>query len=172
MRKPIGPGTADSARPPSTRGWLSLSGGSYGSYRFRERLIRTATPIYALGWFHTVRSNPSDEFIDKQVDDLIRQWKLQPQRYLRDYDIDGNGKIQRQEWKLIRSAARREVLARINDEHREHHVMSRPQDSRQPFYRAGHDVFDSAAVTASLNTPVSQVALRVDLPLLSTWSHS
>ncbi len=128
-----GRSTADSARPPTTRGWLSLSGGSYGSYRFRERLIRTATPMYALGWFHTVRSNPSDEFIDKQVDDLIRQWKLQPQRYLRDYDIDGNGKIQRQEWKLIRTAARREVLARINDEHREHHVMSRPRDSGQPF---------------------------------------
>ena len=125
-----GRSTADSGNPPAKSGLLTIS---MGNYRFRERLIRPATPIYALGWFHTVRTNPSDEFIDKRVDDLIGQWKLQPQRYLREYDIDGNGKIQQQEWKLIRAAARREVLTEINAEHREHHVMSRPQSSRQPY---------------------------------------
>ncbi len=110
--------------------WISFS---LGSYRFRERLILPASPLYALGWFRTVHSNPSDEFISKQVEELIQQWKLQPGKYLREYDLDQNGKIQKQEWKIIRAAARKQVLARINSENREYHILSRPQNSQQPF---------------------------------------
>lgn len=112
------------------RGLLSLG---LGKYRFRERLIRPATQIYALGAFHTVYSNPSDDFVSRRVDDLVGQWKLQPQRYLRDFDLDGNGKIQKTEWQVIRAAARKQVLAEIAREQREHHVLSRPLDSKHPY---------------------------------------
>jgi hypothetical protein len=117
-------------RPPDKSSWIQLG---FGNYRFRERLIRPATPLYALGWLRTVRSIPSDEFVAKQVEDLVRQWKLQPQRYLRDFDLDKNGKIQKQEWKAIRAAARRKVLSKIESEKQEHHVLSCPQDGRHPF---------------------------------------
>jgi hypothetical protein len=117
-------------QPPKRVGWLSLR---MGNYRFRERLIRPAGSLYALGWFRTVHSDPSVGFISTQVDDLVRQWKLQPQRYLRDFDFDQNRKIQRTEWKAIRAAARKQVLAKINNEKREHHVMSRPQEKSQPY---------------------------------------
>jgi len=80
-----------------------------------------------------VHSNLSDEFIAKQVEDLVRQWKLQPQRYLGDFDFDQNGEIQKQEGKAIRSAARKQVMARLNSENREHHVLSRPQDKNYPY---------------------------------------
>jgi hypothetical protein len=33
----------------------------------------------------------------------------------------------------IRAAARKQVLAKINNEKREHHVMSRPQEKSQPY---------------------------------------
>lgn len=115
---------------PARSSWLRLS---VGKYRFRERLIRPATTLYALGAFRTLHSTPSDEFIARQVEDLIRQWKLQPQRYLADFDFDQNGKIQKQEWNAIRAAARKQVLAKINSEVKEHHVMARPKDSGQPF---------------------------------------
>jgi hypothetical protein len=118
------------SRAPARAGWLRFSG---GKYRFRERLIRPATTLYALGWFRTLHSNPSTESIANQVEDLVRGWKLQPQRYLRDFDLDGNGKIQNQEWKAVRSAARRQVLARINSENSEQHVLSRAEDKRLPF---------------------------------------
>ena len=117
-------------RPPKTRRLVAFG---FGRYRFRERLILPATQIYALGWFRTVYNNPSDELIAKQVDDLIRQWKLQPERYLRDFDRDGDGKIRGDEWKAIRSAARNEVLAQMRSQKNEHHVMSRPTDKRQPY---------------------------------------
>jgi len=117
-------------QPPKKAAWLSLR---MGHYRFRERLIRPASLLYALGWFRTVHSNPSDEFISTQVDDLVRHWKLQPERYLRDFDFDQNSKIQQAEWKAIRVAARKQVLAKINNEKCEHHVMSCPQEKGQPY---------------------------------------
>jgi len=127
-----GSGIDRRSHPPNTRGLISLGLG-LGSYRFRERLIRPATEVYALGWFRTVHSNPSDEFVSKQVEDLVRQWKLQPGRYLRDFDFDRNGKIQKGEWKAIRGAARGQVLAELGKRKQQHHVMSRPADRRQPF---------------------------------------
>ncbi len=117
-------------RAPAKSSWIQLG---VGNYRFRERLIRPATSLYALGWFRTVHSNPSEEFIAKQVEDLVKQWKLQPHRYLSDFDFDKNGKIQKQEWKAIRTEARKQVLARLNDEKGEHHVLSRPQDNSHPY---------------------------------------
>ncbi len=117
-------------RAPTRASWVKLG---FGNYRFRERLIRPATSLYALGWFRTLHSNPSEEFIAGQVDDLVRQWKLQPHRYLGEFDFDANGKIQKQEWKAIRAAARKQVLAKLNSENREHHVLSRPHDKRHPY---------------------------------------
>jgi hypothetical protein len=89
--------------------------------------------MYALGWFRTVHSTPSDEFVSKQVEELVKQWKIQPARYLGAFDFDGNGKIQKDEWKAIRGAARSEVLARLRKQKQQHHIMSRPTDRRQPF---------------------------------------
>ncbi len=111
-------------------GLLSLG---IGKYRFRERLIRPATQIYALGAFHTVYSNPSNELVTNRVEDLVKQWKLQPQRYLRDFDLDQNDKIQQDEWQVVRAAARKQVLAEIAREQREHHVLSRPLDRKHPY---------------------------------------
>ncbi len=125
-----GSGVERSSHPPKTRRLISLG---FGNYRFRERLIRPATEVYALGWFRTIHSDPSEVLVAKQVEDLVKQWKIQPERYLRDFDFDQNGKIQKEEWKAIRGAARREVLARIRKQKHEHHLMSRPTDRGLPF---------------------------------------
>ncbi len=125
-----GHSTESRNQPPLKPGWISLG---MGKYRFRERLIKPATSLYALGWFKTVYSNPSDEFISSRVEDLVRQWKLQPQKYLRDFDFDGNGRIQQGEWKAVRTKARKQVLAAIASEKNENHIMSRPGDKRHPF---------------------------------------
>lgn len=123
-------------RPPRSNRLLAIG---LGNYRFRERLIRPATPVYALGWFRTVYNDPSSEFVTKQVEDRVKQWKLQPQRYLADFDLDQNGKIQQQEWEAVYAAARKQVLAEINAQPGEHHVMSCPEDKRQPFILSALD---------------------------------
>jgi hypothetical protein len=117
-------------RPPARASWFSLQ---MGGYRFRERLIRPASSLYVLGWFRTVHSSPDAGFILKQVEDLVRQWKLQPERYLREFDFDQNSKIRQAEWEVVRAAARKQVLAKINSEQGEHHVMSRSQEKSQPY---------------------------------------
>jgi hypothetical protein len=118
------------SKPPAKARWLHFS---MGNYRFRERLIRPATSLYALGEFRSIQNNATDEYIARQVEDLVKQWKLQPKRYLEQYDLDQNGRIQKQEWKAIRSAARREVLAKINSQSSEHHLLSAPQDGSRPY---------------------------------------
>jgi len=117
--------------PPKTRRLVASLG--FGDYRFRERLICPATEVYALGWFRSIQNEASEESITAQTEDLVRQWKIQPERYLRRFDLDNNGKIQKGEWKAIRSAARGEVLARLREQNREFHLMSRPADRGQPF---------------------------------------
>jgi hypothetical protein len=117
-------------RSPTRGSWFCSR---IGNYRFRERLIRPASPLYVLGWFRTVHNDPSTGFTSKQVDDLVSHWKLQPERYLREFDFDQNGKIQQAEWKGIPAAARKQVLAKINSERNEHHVMSRPREKSPPY---------------------------------------
>lgn len=120
----------DERQPPAKTGLISLGA---SNYRFRERLIRPATSIYAMGWFRTEYSDPSSEFISSQVEDLVKHWKLQPKRYLKDFDLDQNSVIQKGEWKAIRAAARKQVLKNISSQKTEHHVLSKPEDKRQPF---------------------------------------
>lgn len=104
-----------------------------GKYRFRERLISPATELYALGEFRSFHSNPSEESVNKRVEEKIRTWKLQPQRYLAEFDLDKNNKIENEEWQLIRVKAQREVLAEISDEQQIQHVLSRPSNRREPY---------------------------------------
>jgi len=117
-------------KPPRKSQWISFG---TGAYRFRERLIRPATPVYALGWFRTLQRNPSTESIERQVEELVGQWKIQPERYLREFDLDQNNRIQKDEWKAVRSAARNQVLARINRENQPQHLLSQPENRRLPF---------------------------------------
>jgi hypothetical protein len=122
--------TNDRASPPKKARWLHLS---MGNYRFREQLIRPATSLYALGEFTSIQNSATDEYIARQVEDLVKQWKLQPKRYLVQYDLDQNGRIQKQEGKAVRSAARKQILAKINKQSSQHHLLSAPKDGRQPY---------------------------------------
>jgi len=125
-----GPAVESRNKPPRRTSWLSIN---LGNYRFRERLIRPATMLYALGEFRSFQNSRGEELISSQVEDVVRQWKLQPLRYLQDFDFDGNGKIQRQEWQAIRVAARKQVLAKMNSQDSEHHLLLQPEDRRHPF---------------------------------------
>jgi len=139
--------------PTATR-WISFN---MGNYRFSERMIRPATTLYALGEFRSVPNKPAEEMIVKQVEALLRQWKLQPKRYLADYDFDGNRKIQEHEWKAIRIAARKQVLGKMDREDSEHHLLLKPQDARQPFILSA--VAEEDLVTSKKRAAYTSVAI-------------
>ncbi len=104
-----------------------------GKYRFRERLITPATELYALGEFKSFHSNPSEESVNARVEEKIRDWKLQPQRYLKDFDLDNNNKIDQREWAVIRAEARKQVLREITNEQQVQHLLAKPQNPREPY---------------------------------------
>ena len=109
-------------------GWVGL-----GNYRFTEQIIQPASYVYVLGLFKTIQKNITDESVATKVEDLIRHWKIQPDRYLSHSDIDNNGMIQKAEWKLIRQAARKQVLAKLEKENQPIHVISNSTEDKRPF---------------------------------------
>jgi len=106
---------------------------SRNSYRFTEKIITTATEIYALGNFETKRHVPVESFVESETKVLIREWKLKPAKYLGKFDRDANGKIQDREWVAIRQAARRQVLASLSRQNEAQNLMSKPARANQPY---------------------------------------
>lgn len=125
-----GSSQSDHGKAPRSSSWITFGS---GRYRFREQLIRTATPIYTLGWFSSFHTEVADEYIERHTDELVRQWKLQPQRYLRQFDLDRNNRLEKDEWSVVRAAARAQVLKQINRENQAQHLLSRPENSKLPY---------------------------------------
>lgn len=109
-----------------------LTGIAIGGYRFSERLIRPTSLIYALGFFRTLQNTAESPAVEAEVKDLLRQWKLQPHRYLSQFDFDANGKIDKQEWRAIHHKARQQVISKFHRQ-QSHNILERPQEAGQPF---------------------------------------
>lgn len=85
-----------------------------GDYRYVEWTLLRQDQIYVLGNFVTRHAS---EGLDAGADvrHLLDEWKKDQPALLRRFDLDGDGRIDQQEWALARSAARRE----IEKQHRE-----------------------------------------------------
>lgn len=138
---------------PEKTAWLQL-----GDYRYREELLRVGDPVYALGWFRSQSSH--HEFNQSaDVNELLRSWKADQRGLLARFDADGDGRIDLQEWELVRRAA----LNEVRDVHLERsldpdvHVLSRPPDGRpyllstlgQHGVASGHRIVAASALSFS-----------------------
>jgi hypothetical protein len=125
--------------PPTAKRTLLLGQIGFGDFRFKEELIQPATAIYVLGLFKTIQKNITNEAVTKRIELLIKHWKIQPDRYLSQYDTDKNGVIQKQGWSLIRQAAKNQILAKIDKENHPIHLLSRPAQKGKPFIISTND---------------------------------
>lgn len=91
--------------PPPKAGWRRWAG---GRYRFTERRIARARPLFALGWFRTEGGAGSDFNTAEEVRETLAGWKRDPQAMAR-FDKDGDGEIDLVEWEDARRAAEDEV---------------------------------------------------------------
>ncbi len=125
-----GSSSHDKSRGP-LKSWLMSRYIGFGSYRFTEKLITVADPLYAIGLFKSVEKNSELNNLSKQVNNLVDQWKKNPLKYLKKYDVDNNGKIQKQEWKLIRQSA----IAKIRENQQQTfiHILKNTIEKNQPF---------------------------------------
>lgn len=64
--------------------------------------------------------------------ELLKQWKLQPHRYLLQFDFDANGKLDKRAWKVVQHKARQPVMSKIQHQ-QSHNILERPQQAGQPF---------------------------------------
>jgi len=110
--------------------WLNTHLG-FGRYRFTEKLISVADPLYVIGMFTTSQKNIDPDTLHGQVEALVKQWKTNPAYYLKSFDQDNNGKIQKQEWLKIRRHAENSILEQRGQT--VHHLMQKPRESNQPY---------------------------------------
>jgi hypothetical protein len=80
-----------------------------GDYRYTEWLLLPQARIYALGQFSTVGGANANLDFRQDVSALLGEWKKNRKHLLKRFDLDGDGKINEQEWMLARQQARRDV---------------------------------------------------------------
>ncbi|MEQ8426743.1 MAG: GIDE domain-containing protein [Gammaproteobacteria bacterium] len=122
MRKPLTTG----------RKWF---GTGRNRYRYTEKRLNISEPLYAIGLFKTTGGSGARLNVNEDVRELIREWKLDSEKLLKKFDLDGDGQIDMDEWQKVRDAAYREV----EENHKQQktlppvHLMSRTRDKRRPY---------------------------------------
>jgi hypothetical protein len=101
----------DPSGPPPKRAFL---GGLLvtGRYRYTEQLMRPGDRLYAMGLFKTLGTGTDHRSVREDVRDLLREWKREPDRHLKVYDDNGDGRIDQEEWREVQRGAVRAIHAR------------------------------------------------------------
>jgi hypothetical protein len=105
-----------------------------GRYRYSEWLILAGQPLYVIGQFKTI--SPGQFYsVAENARDLIRDWKQDQANLLERFDVNKDGKIDQDEWKIVQHTAKLQA----QQEHRERakqpdiHMMIRPEDGQHPY---------------------------------------
>jgi len=101
-------------------------------YRCTESLILPKEQVYAIGEFSTVGGENADLNRERDVSELLAEWKRNKPGLLEKFDLDKDGQISEKEWMLARSQARREVR-KVHNEIRTQpgtHMLHQPRDGR------------------------------------------
>ena len=112
------------------KSWLNTHLG-LGRYRFTEKLITVADPLYVIGLFTSTSKTIDSSTLQSEVEERVKQWKTNPAYYLKSFDRDHNGKIQGDEWNKIRQHA--EHVIREQRSNTYHHIMKKPLEGNQPY---------------------------------------
>lgn len=80
-----------------------------GNYRYSEKRLEIAGPLYAIGWFRTERAAVETEAVGEEVRALLSHWKRDQASLLARFDANQDGNIDLDEWETARRAALLEV---------------------------------------------------------------
>lgn len=111
---------------------LNIHGG--GRYHFQETIIPVRSPIYAMGWLQSVRQTSDPVTVSQDVRDTLRAWKQDPQK-MAEFDEDGDGQVDAEEWERAQNQARDEAKKRAREtaEHMAVDVLKKPPQRGQSF---------------------------------------
>ncbi len=100
-------------------------------HRYIELLIRDGKPIYVLGELETITAQSAAQQLNRQVSELMADWKKAPERLRQRFDFNGDGEIDMEEWAHAREVAAQEVLVSNGlANQQEQHKIRAPRDRR------------------------------------------
>lgn len=100
-------------------------------HRYIELLIREGKPLYVLGELETITAQTAAQKINREVSELLADWKKVPDKLKKRFDFNGDGEIDMEEWAHAREAAAHEVLFRNGlADGQEKHKIRAPRDHR------------------------------------------
>ncbi len=127
------------------RGDIGLSGSLNVHFSPDEKVIEETipefAPIYVLGSAQRVEQELSS--LSQRTAEKIRELKQDHEKLLREYDADGNGVIDEQEWESARSAMEAKAIESVLEEKQKLHaetpsaVIQKAEVGRLPFVVAG-----------------------------------
>ena len=101
-------------------------------YRCTESLILPHEQVYAIGEFSTIGGENVDLNVERDVAELLADWKRNKPALLARFDLDKDGQINEKEWMLARSQARRDIRKTHNEIRAQPgtHMLHQPRDGR------------------------------------------
>ena len=82
---------------------------SSNNYRYTEKRLYADDPLYAIGEFHTVDPNKAHGDISNEMRAVLNVWKQDQESLLENFDTNGDGQVDLQEWEKVRQAAEQHV---------------------------------------------------------------
>ncbi|MBL1277537.1 MAG: hypothetical protein COB30_015755 [Ectothiorhodospiraceae bacterium] len=106
-----------------------------GRYRYTEERMLPGEPLYAIGMFMSVGGGAESFNTDAEVRELLTIWKKDRAGLLRNFDANGDGEIDLQEWEVVRKAAYKQVRHEQSQRSVQPptHIMKKPEHSNRPF---------------------------------------
>lgn len=122
---------------------------SSNPHRFTEERLNVGEPLYALGVIKNIGHHLNTNSIEDDVRTLLAQWKRDKTFMRNRFDLNRDGKIDEQEWRLARSQALREVRRAREEETRETNAepinaMRATGDARRPYLLSAFPQFQLA----------------------------
>ncbi len=93
------------ARRPNGDSLSRFGASQKGRYRYTERIMRPGELIYALGHFETWSNVPGTKERSKKRSEILAGWKKDADELVRRFDVDGDGRVDEDEWESAREAA-------------------------------------------------------------------
>lgn len=113
-----------------------LSGIIIGNkYRYTEKLLHSGESLYAIGLYKTVGGAGGSFNVNEDVRELIREWKTDSNTLMKEFDTNGDGEIDLNEWQRVRDKAYEHVMEKHSEQKTlpPVHLMNKTNDKRRPF---------------------------------------
>jgi len=112
-----------------------------GQHRFTEARIDEREFIYCLGQFETEQGYSREKAIKESTRAYLYELKKNRDELLRQFDRDGDGEIDMDEWQRARAAAHDHARREVLDDYQpiQHHSLVQPFNKKFPFVVSGYD---------------------------------